>query len=544
MIAFIGSSMVPLRLYSMVARRSLAAGNSLIFRNISRGTSENVIRRGLPVLSNNKSYYTQEQSTIHKSAVKPFPIFAGIAGASAGCYLYNSVIEAEEKSGNEKNNDDKKGRKVALASKGACEWALWMSDIVSSEVREKSSDEKVMVRKDFIKEALGITEHEFRKLIARNKGDAVAVLHKLSHDYPKAADVLGEKYYDYTIAELDQKLSNNSHEQNAESKKFQIMFYDPANSTKTDIRNMQADPQYKGAYFQLASNFNRLAGFMGRDSALLEDMAHATAQEEAAVIGTAPSVIAAKYVLERQNLIKGLGLNLEHDGHLKIDKNYYNLDITKEQELIKHVAVGLQKEARVTCGGIVKGNGTYALHEKCQAGQTVNQIFTSALDLSTMGGQWLTSPGNQIKTILDTKKTELARILVKASYEGTIKLAAADGEGKESQLFLTMMGAGVFKNKVQWITEALQNDEFVQCMHNNNIRVHFIYRPDKKLRSAQQDLPFLKEVMRFALKVNKGVPLNNEQESTIDRYVTSLYNDGSSSEISALVQELEKIQSK
>ena len=61
--------------------------------------------------------------------------------------------------------------------------------------------------------------------------------------------------------------------------------------------------------------------------------------------------------------------------------------------------------------------------------------------------------------------------ILKAAYEGTIRAAHMHGKQK---VFLTIIGGGIFRNKLNWIAEAIE--EVIPLIQDNNMQVYIVCR--------------------------------------------------------------------
>lgn len=133
------------------------------------------------------------------------------------------------------------------------------------------------------------------------------------------------------------------------------------------------------------------------------------------------------------------------------------------------IKVGLQTDVQVTSGE--KRNGMVELCTDDR--QIVNQVFTAA---ANMGG----FPG--LSDDLEVEK--FARFILHGAYRGTILAATANANrqannadlpGKD-KVFLTMIGGGVFGNKLHWITDAIM--ECKELMKNSGLQIYLVcYSP-------------------------------------------------------------------
>ncbi len=224
-----------------------------------------------------------------------------------------------------------------------------------------------------------------------------------------------------------------------------------------EVQALQAKPENRGAVFQVASRFECLEG-AGEQ---LTDYTHNGAQGELAAISALPGTIVRRYALGPINLLRDLehpAFTLHGRGVVK-HLSFQGIDAESLAQAAAFdtdkVRVGVHLDSCVTFGLVDKSNRT---HELCKdRHQQVIQIYTSAVDMPyRLRALYSNGQMRQIEAIA-------ARMLM-SSYEGTILAAGVYGEQKTrdddkralQQVFLTLMGCGVFRNKLEWVAEAIE----------------------------------------------------------------------------------------
>ncbi|KKR96862.1 MAG: hypothetical protein UU47_C0006G0023 [candidate division TM6 bacterium GW2011_GWE2_41_16] len=246
-----------------------------------------------------------------------------------------------------------------------------------------------------------------------------------------------------------------------------------------DIGALQANPCNKGTAFQVASNFNALeAGGDPCDG--VTRYLYTTAQGEEASISAAPAAIYRMYFAQHHGVVGQFeqqinfledvplphggtfGVGRVHNGYLEVQhggvlsKPGTMLSFAEMERLIPLVKVGVHSQVQVTSGlAMLPPNGYSAktwdaksLMEKSLKGenvivddpeQRVTQIFTAAQNLAQLG--------------TGTCWDDMARMLLHAAYEGTVRAAYVSGCSK---LYLTLVGGGVFNNRIDWIVDSIE----------------------------------------------------------------------------------------
>jgi len=227
---------------------------------------------------------------------------------------------------------------------------------------------------------------------------------------------------------------------------------------KLDTPALQALSENNGAVFQVASNFDCLEGGGGDHSQIMDYLLPGMyVQGEACAISALPGTIARKYFLPKINLLQDFNKkwNIGYSsGYVqkisKIDEWFGSLTDQEIYDAAQFVKVGVQMDTYVTGGfGPIRSelkseylSGKYkAVKVDFKKGnQKVTQVFTAALN-----------PYYNNPTTKGFKN--LAKIFLHAAYRGTLQVA----ESAESQkVYLTLIGGGVFQNKIEWIAEAIE----------------------------------------------------------------------------------------
>lgn len=227
---------------------------------------------------------------------------------------------------------------------------------------------------------------------------------------------------------------------------------------KLDTPALQALSENNGAVFQVASNFDCLEGGGGDHSQIMDYLLPGMyVQGEACAISALPGTIARKYFLPKINLLQDFNKKWDigySSGYVQnIPKINEWFGLMKDQEIYdaaQFVKVGVQKDTYVT-GGF--GPTRSELQATYQSGkykavkvdfkkgdQKVTQVFTAALN-----------PYYNNPTTKGFKN--LAKIFLHAAYRGTLQ---ATGYVESQKVYLTLIGGGVFENKLEWIAEAIE----------------------------------------------------------------------------------------
>lgn len=244
----------------------------------------------------------------------------------------------------------------------------------------------------------------------------------------------------------------------------------------TDVSTLQADPKYAGAVFQVASNFNCLEGAGGDIGTYFYPSMFV--QGEAAATGAMASLIYRFYFLKHKdssnntytgqeqkqvNLLSHFDIPLSggyptYTGYTKIKRISGNIQKDKDDSWYKNIAVGVHAGAvpmfkRIQPLGYAQARAEIVTNKN----QRITQVFTAAINL--VGKQ-------------NVNDYELfARGCLRAAYEGALLVGIQQNKKqkreeeresdiqhkeKKQQVVLTLVGGGVFQNKLEWIIDAIR----------------------------------------------------------------------------------------
>lgn len=232
-----------------------------------------------------------------------------------------------------------------------------------------------------------------------------------------------------------------------------------------DIRTMHADPQYRGALFQVASQFNMLEMVAPEvpPEAGVTIYQHDRTQGPACAIAAGAATIYRNYLVpigdqrgqtadrqldgladlgERFTKLSGLRLSdlwemrngyalATRRGLTAINSLLGKLDAGEREELMGSLRVGLHENAEVT------------LDDRAER-QYVSQVFCSALPVAY----------SEIEAEL---WEPFARFILDAAYEVALLAALRSmRRGGSKKVLLTRLGGGAFGNRPQWIDDAIR----------------------------------------------------------------------------------------
>lgn len=228
-----------------------------------------------------------------------------------------------------------------------------------------------------------------------------------------------------------------------------------------DARRLHADPQFAGALFQVASQFNVLEMTSERVTPEhgVTRYAHDYTQGPACALAAGAATIYRNYFVavgdqigqtaERQiDALAGLGTALSEltglpESRLWSMRNGYALCTGQGLQAVGRLLDEATEDLRDT----LRGKLAIGLHRNVEATDVdaderrlVSQAFCAALPLgysSVARAQW----------------EPLARLILEASYEATL-LAAVEVES--DTVLLTRIGGGVFANADAWIDDAIE----------------------------------------------------------------------------------------
>ena len=230
-----------------------------------------------------------------------------------------------------------------------------------------------------------------------------------------------------------------------------------------NVQDFHTDRKNANAVFQAASQFNMLEMVSPNITPErgVDVYENDRTQGPACAIACGPGTIFRNYFVDvngqigqtESQQLNGLGLwedyfdNSEHhfwrlqngyafftqDGLEEISQHIKSLSKEEREILKSHLMVGVQWNTQVTLAA---------------QPHMVTQVYCSAIPIG-------------YSSYIPTKKfEEVARLILEATYEATFLVAIKNyQETGEPQLFLTLVGGGVFANPEEWIWDAIE-----QCL--------------------------------------------------------------------------------
>jgi len=263
-----------------------------------------------------------------------------------------------------------------------------------------------------------------------------------------------------------------------------------------DIGANQADPKNKDVVFQVASNFNALE--LTSPSDQMENISnyiYDKTQGPFASISAGSGLILRSYYafitpkeLENSNskastwkqypvnhlwttADKNKQLNLLQNTDIPVLNSYvafYNKKLSEIKNFeTKNIEIGWHENIQVT-SGLMQGDKHMLINDPLQI---INQVFTAAVDFYS----------NQA-FLEDKKAINIAQNILDAAYEGTLRAAALFGKKK---VYLSLIGGGVFQNKLSWIASAIEKME--NFIKNSGLEVTLIIFDSTSLANQIND---------------------------------------------------------
>lgn len=238
-----------------------------------------------------------------------------------------------------------------------------------------------------------------------------------------------------------------------------------------DVRVLQADPANKGAVFQVASNFHGLEQTHANSSperTLLEEYIYDRTQGPTAVLATAADLVHRRYLLPTGPYT---------DAALRAGK--WPLDML--------VQVRAACDIEITCGGWMDTKNAKVIDDIKQKAIAASMIASvhvkDALVTHDQFGRYIGDRGHRINHVLasacDMSSKGLGRrdwmdAALIAAYVNTLTAAAEDAT---KDVFLTLVGGGVFHNPIGSIASAMAVAMNTVNMKNHP-HIHMVIRGD------------------------------------------------------------------
>jgi len=421
--------------------------------------------------------------------------------------------------------------------------------------------DKEYVRQDeTVKTVLGMTEDDFRDRYGwsstiRGVLDEQPSPPRFPGDTP---DIFSGRFVSLSLEDLKDEVKDEVWKQSLLRKKksrkrsrFFILFHDPKDEKKTDVRGLMSNPKFNGATFQFASTmFGPLEGGKFYRDSKLETMYNMAVQGEFASISTIGAALYRKYILPSKVLKdlkndkrwtkwddrtkewafnnrmyalenftwfapkKGdrkLGNRLPYISKSGTYGRSFHIDPDKaanykhEQGDRDRVKIPIHQNVKVQFGNVLGKDSRSRYNNRAgdlverikiqgDRDQRVTCVLSSTIDLRT---------GRKTKSGKELQKLEkvkyLQRVLQEAAYYGAVYGAAYAGSDK---VVLTMVGGGSFRNDPRIIYRAIKkviNDEQIQAL---GIDIYLNYRHDsrRKDKIERENLASLFPLVNFVEK--------------------------------------------
>lgn len=354
----------------------------------------------------------------------------------------------------------------------------------------------------FFTDVMQVKEVDYKKNINHDsikkvyKGDTGEPVWQLKVPHTEHDYVTAGFFEEKTIKEL-QELTKHIDEQDEGNGSLSVIdgsTWSPAWPAKqyVDIAFLQSCISNNDAVFQVASNYNALETVSSCDNIMkdahLEHYPWDCTQGPVASISASPGLILRRYFMFYEqnkhkhpqkwgqthtqyiNFLSNLESYIPMAGqtpgnymHGYQSSGYVDLaKVVKEKiypcsDFKQKIKMGFHRDIEVTHSGPVVWTNNAVLftdnpqgpynrffHLPTDCKRYVNQVFTAAVDLQITNSPYRNNPLAQA----------WAELILDASYEGTIRTAAAYNK---KRLFLTLVGGGVFNNKMAWIINSIQN---------------------------------------------------------------------------------------
>ncbi len=234
-----------------------------------------------------------------------------------------------------------------------------------------------------------------------------------------------------------------------------------------DVAALQALPENNGALFQVASNLNALE-LNGTNKERIYTYIPLRTQGEICALSAMPGIIDRMYLQSPINFLTCFNWH----GHVAYTEGYFpsmpdmdsrfkNMSSKDILQASSTLCVGVQKNVCVTSGLRDFSSGAFRAVPVASAGQRITQVFTAALD-----------PYNNDETNFGFEN--LARTLLHGAYKGTFDVAY---DANARKIFLTLVGGGVFRNKFEWIAEAVATAFQEFSYKNNAFKTNDVHKP-------------------------------------------------------------------
>lgn len=270
---------------------------------------------------------------------------------------------------------------------------------------------------------------------------------------------------------------------------FTVIVGSSANQELVDVLSTQSLPQFNGATFQAASNFNALefTSQMQAPDDGVTDYIYDRTQGPYCALAAGAAVVFRNYFIPRPDGSRGqIGSQVELLGQTPIGRFVQNgypilskgaLETVKDHnwEDLDQFLIAVHEDCQVTTS--TRQNGALTTDpDVVPKDQIVHHIYVAAL--------------NFCGTVQLTPVSELiAKQLLKAEYQATV-LAAWElskkypGRQGSNKLVLTAVGGGVFGNESAWIVEGIASA--AEIIRQSGLDVYFVCYRQSDFTRAQE----------------------------------------------------------
>lgn len=253
-----------------------------------------------------------------------------------------------------------------------------------------------------------------------------------------------------------------------------------------DVRRLHAQPESRGALFQVASQFNLLemvSQHVTPEHGVARYAGDPT-QGPACAMAAGAATIYRNYLVpvgggrgqarDRQiDCLADLGAALGNEnGRLWRMENGYAMFSESGLAEVDRQLAALGESAREELKGLLRiGTQWNADVTDLPLGHSVSQAFCSALPIGYHDGTSRSDP----------RWERIARLVLEAAYEATLLAARINAQqGGTPVVYLTRIGGGVFSNPLPWIDDAIRLAH--ERVPGSSVRIVSYRAPDAALR--------------------------------------------------------------
>jgi hypothetical protein len=402
----------------------------------------------------------------------------------------------------------------------------------------KQVTKKAIYRKDIFKCITGMDESDFVEQFKKNcvmptlPEKTTNLAQNMSHAHPTLQELKNS---------AKKKLSSKNHG------RLSIIHVDvvkyPNLRHLIDIGSLQA--MHPSAVFQTASRPNGLEGpqrsflnykndFNPKEHGFNRILSSFAVQGEEAQISCAIKGIYEIYnTPELINFFDNLNIAINPKGDpIKIDENlltnntieslsnlirvghWKNIPVTTGYANILYQSEGIKKEQNLNSAAREKNPddaNVYISHP-----HLISQVNVTALDLNQKRGITTKLFKSQSPDNWKENSEKLAKASLQAAYEGTLYCALAENK---KNVFLTLVGAGSFENKLDWIADTLESLRTNNVIKHSGLNIHVVVVEINGHLQRKENIKAWKRIQSIATKTggtitSNGKKLHQEKETS------------------------------